>query len=86
MVSYCDEIVLQIMAASTDADVKDVVTESFTRLQLKSNRSTANYLTYMIVTLQATKADGLAPETATRIDVAIDLFRDYRKKKLEYFF
>jgi hypothetical protein len=86
MVAFCDEIVSEIKAAANDAQVRDVVTDSVTRFRMKSNRNVANYLTYVIVTLQAAKGDELPSEIVNKINTAVDLFRDYRSRNPEYFF
>lgn len=81
MVLFCEGIVEEIISASTETELKEVVSGSLSRFRTTKNSYNENsYITNMIVTLRATKREDRPEEAIRNIKIALEIFRQYQKQ------
>ena len=78
MVAFCDEVVIKIKCAATEADVQHVIRDSIAQFgKLKEPRREDVFLMNMIVTLKTVLAEELTPQALKNIKTAKEIFRNY---------
>lgn len=86
MVSFCEDIINEIKYASTDLELREIVSESFVKLQAKGMFNESVFIMNMIVSMRAAKANQFDHHIAKNLDQAIEIFRKYNLRNSESLF
>lgn len=80
MVAFSEAVIQQIKAAATEDHVLKIIDASLVHFRTaRSAHSESRYIMNMIVSLQVTRLEQLAPAERSNIKLAIEIFRRYQR-------
>ena len=85
MEAFCGEIIIEIKAAKSEAELIRVIGNSISQFR-KGRTNESGYTMNMIVALRAMNPDGLSEQTLSNIKLAIGIFRQFQKDRKEQIF
>jgi hypothetical protein len=87
METYCNDVIAEILAVQSEAELIKVISESTSRLRrIRNPFNEYGYLMNMIVSLRAMDQKGLPKESIDNITLAIAIFRQIQKDNKERIF
>jgi hypothetical protein len=86
MVLFSEKVIREIKCAVTEKELREIINNSLSGLRTKNLYNEGNYTMYMILSLQAAKAEPLTPDVLRNLNIAIEMFWEYRRQNPEPLF